>query len=502
MSLQGWQLLQMGFPLERLVEVWEELRMVPWSTKGVEELHAGAATVKKMHPEIFDDMLACRSFLYGFRGLLAVSREEKHLAALRNNLDKMHARSRRMGHVHGLNLFIADLFRQAKSSSNAPVPDAGRKLIFTEAARLYHQLDLQARLAYDRQAQHKSQQHLLEAREAQEDLQQRLSLESSRVAQQETCKSPWVLSAHTLSPSERLRFQALCADPALSRSRVQQRRQLAGQAAPLPSMELKLRLFNHTVAIPEKPPLQAWVRDVCRQRDRFQGKVLCVHHDSPNHNALYFFVAWAYINPYLLALIQLKRVPLVVDASGGPSRNVNDHRFQFEIMESHWTSDDSSFWPAAAISVIPIISCLANFDIVSVLNPVSLDDFLEPSSCSGPEHSTSQPRAYTSTAGPSARARFVQEHPWALQFMNSTSSIPHRAPRTVIGNADAAMDDDPLVVGDVADGESSIVVDVDDLFAGMDAAKERVGQDVSDLFRVKPLMGGWTLANTGCCGFN
>ena len=47
-SAQAWRLLQMGNAIEPLVETWEAVRDVPWSTLGIEQLHAGTAVFKNV----------------------------------------------------------------------------------------------------------------------------------------------------------------------------------------------------------------------------------------------------------------------------------------------------------------------------------------------------------------------------------------------------------------------------------------------------------------------
>ena len=55
MSAQLWDLRQLGYPEEVLVEVVRELADVGHSSRGVEQSHAAAAQVLTHHPEMFDD---------------------------------------------------------------------------------------------------------------------------------------------------------------------------------------------------------------------------------------------------------------------------------------------------------------------------------------------------------------------------------------------------------------------------------------------------------------
>ena len=47
---QLWDLMQLGYPIDALISVLEEVQGLPWSSQGVEQAHAGAAQVMKHHP--------------------------------------------------------------------------------------------------------------------------------------------------------------------------------------------------------------------------------------------------------------------------------------------------------------------------------------------------------------------------------------------------------------------------------------------------------------------
>ena len=74
-----------------LVEAFVEIGLVPWSTNGIEQLHAGAAQVHKYHPEFEGDSLACRSFLWAFNKLIQDSEEQRRLEAMAARLDRLQA---------------------------------------------------------------------------------------------------------------------------------------------------------------------------------------------------------------------------------------------------------------------------------------------------------------------------------------------------------------------------------------------------------------------------
>lgn len=113
-SAQAWELLRLGYPIEPLVEVRQEIKAAPWSTLGTEQLHAGAATVHKYHPQVGADVLAARSFLWCFRSLLAAPEEQERLQMLRRSLEKLQKTAPRKVHVTGRQLFLKDAIAEAR----------------------------------------------------------------------------------------------------------------------------------------------------------------------------------------------------------------------------------------------------------------------------------------------------------------------------------------------------------------------------------------------------
>ena len=71
MTQQLWMLMKLGWPIGRCEEVVLHLKFLPWPSIGAEQGHTAAAVIQKQHPEIHDDQLCCRSFLYQLRPLCA-----------------------------------------------------------------------------------------------------------------------------------------------------------------------------------------------------------------------------------------------------------------------------------------------------------------------------------------------------------------------------------------------------------------------------------------------
>ena len=79
-----WKLMQppLCYPLEMLVLAIKLLGDCPWSTAFIEQLHASAATIHRLHPDYFAPQLLLKSTVHALNRLLpTLSPEEKNLQA-------------------------------------------------------------------------------------------------------------------------------------------------------------------------------------------------------------------------------------------------------------------------------------------------------------------------------------------------------------------------------------------------------------------------------------
>ena len=81
----------MGWPMERYKEVVVKIKMLCWSSIGAEQGHTAAAVIHKQHPEMQDNMLTCRSYLYQVRPLFNMAEDEKEVLKIQRQIDQMEA---------------------------------------------------------------------------------------------------------------------------------------------------------------------------------------------------------------------------------------------------------------------------------------------------------------------------------------------------------------------------------------------------------------------------
>jgi len=79
---QLWRLLASGYPVETLVLILVAIRNLPWGTGGVEQQHAAAAQIHRMHPLLQQDQVRCRAMIHFMRSLLSPSSSVKEMSCL------------------------------------------------------------------------------------------------------------------------------------------------------------------------------------------------------------------------------------------------------------------------------------------------------------------------------------------------------------------------------------------------------------------------------------
>ena len=150
-AAQLWDLMQLGYPQECLVEILVEAEGLSWSTKGVEQAHAAAAQVMRHHPDIHQDSMMCRAFLYTVRALFTAAEHATRLAKLEGRISGV--KQAKPGQIGGRQMFLAECCELASSlQQGKPLSNDARVELMRSHSQVYKDLDPALRASYARKA--------------------------------------------------------------------------------------------------------------------------------------------------------------------------------------------------------------------------------------------------------------------------------------------------------------------------------------------------------------
>ena len=314
------QLLDMQYNRAELEEAVSMLKECRWSTAFAEQLHAHAAVLHKLHREYGPDTICGRSMVQFLKLLCEVDPEEKEEAKARKKLTLLSKKQpeKASGRSHFLGAFAQEATTAARAHDK-PLTEEQTQEIWAAGGRRWESLSLQQKRAFDSSASASTREkrRCLEAdkRKVRSDL----VLSQRRAA--ETRLEQGVqnrVSSCRLTGPQRERLQHLFS----TLTNIPARRRLAMAELEKPVKRLVDDLMS--VQIPEptasRPGPQEWVKRLCKHRDLFAQKVLCVCGDSLKH---YYYFLYATQSPQdvILAPLELERT-LAADQVG-PCRALN-----------------------------------------------------------------------------------------------------------------------------------------------------------------------------------
>lgn len=491
---QAWRLMRCGYPVKCLVEVWENIKQVPWSTVGIEQLHAGAAQMHKHHPHLGSDVLSARSFCWGMRALVNAPEASARLGKMENELRRLHQSIPNLGHITGRQVFLKEAICEARHllAGGLALKQGVLSQIMSQHAAEYRRLDPAQRAAYHKKASQIVSQRRSGIRENIEDLRNRLALDRKRGLEELEVANPWRLSSCRLSDAQLASFRRMYRAGGYSNAVVDRMRLQAAVAPPVPSMEFRLRLMSFSVpSVDRQAPLE-WVRRVCLHREEFIGKVILVNIGEGGGDQEAFLVSWAFKNPIVLALTRLRRRPIDLSFERGAMVSLNEHwPFDFDVLDDYLYSDGGGMrWSFDQLMVLSGVALLVGGRVASVAQPMAFEDIVDDLPAPARAETAQGDAKRQATCSASAQAKFVQSNPWALEFLDGGRAILQKERKRLGERADEGGDSD-------CTEEVDALGEVSALFEAMAEAKDAVGDEDLLLFRTRPLMGKWTLRHTG-----
>ena len=228
----------------------------------------------------------------------------------------------------------------------------------------------------------------------------------------------------------------------------------------------------------------SWVRQVCLQRDYFDGCALAFVSDSGD--AIFYKVLYCTRNPVLVCLSPIENAmrPTKVDVvSAGNWMELADNHEEFcgtvqwhvvvgwEAVSGYSTDD---------MFVLPDVRYLGGQQVSSRLQPVPLPVFLGwlPSQRDGNEQEQKRPRQELQTTVTGISPDDIANHPWLAQYMPQSRDASGHAQHPVSGLSTAC--------------EAEPVDDVDAVWAELEEKRRQLEEadvTIPDNFKVSVLGG-------------
>ena len=249
-------------------------------------------------------------------------------------------------------------------------------------------------------------------------LQTRITIESHRFESDGRARNPWHLSSCRLTETQKLHFRALYNDSnRFSRTKIDHLREAASAAPPVPDMSFRLRVSACPIDVVPKLLANDWVAEVCLRREVLSGTIFQI--DRDNMETEYFLLTWAYQSPYMLGLVLLRRRPWPPHHSDPIALLESHWEYEFDIVPKFMFSDEGQMqWEQQSIHILSPVVVLKGGRVVSCSRPIA-----RVAKRGQQEHP--EPRRPIAPRV-EAQARFLHEHPWAMEFLEDGRQILKR----------------------------------------------------------------------------
>lgn len=497
-SGQLWELMHRGWGVGRLVEVLEEVEGLSWSSIGAEQAHAGAAQVMRHHPDFHEGSMTARAFLYIARSLFSPEEEDNVVEKLEGRIASL--RRSQVGHISARHVFLADCMGIAKvCKRGATLSTEDRKELMRQHGVAFANLPEEQRLLYSHEAAAREAARRSDMMDECNSLQDRVDL--LRLRQRSSCagRSPWTLAACKMADEDIAAFVRLLRDSAFSRRQVEDLREHARQAPPLPDWRQRMAISRQVIPTSPSLPKPAWIGQVCAQRAHFYGHGLMVQCDLEGIGTVAFFeVLYAYQNPIVLCLARLQRqTPADILPGTRLAQAMLDFwEYEFEVVGFEYSFGDlMRSWREEHISVLPGLVHTGGWRVKSHADPLSLSAFFESLPAVPAKQNTDDDATRKAPNSAEAMAAKLSEHPWAMEYLDAGRDVLRRSGAKL--GAAAARDEESYEFEQEEEAIELSEEAIAEVDAILSSARAAAASDHLGTFRVLPLGGAWTARHSG-----
>ena len=371
----------------RVADALELLKEVPWSTAGVEQGHASAAILSRLHPMAGLDSVAQRSFCHTALPLLRSHGQEtlrKKIASLEERLDRL--RRKTGSGISGRQLYFQDLATgMATIRCNALLAQDMKVWSMRNHSVQWRALSEETKALYERRAAD----HRIEYKRFWAE--KRIDLEETVKKLKVRLEFPvsedgrlTLLSANRLSASDIAELDSALLHTDFIGQELLRKRQ-AAMMSPFPPPEAQQKMLNDTkvnLGLPD-PQMSQWVKDLSYYRQWFRGTALIFNLGTAHESHMLFLFGLQ--SPMVVGLTRLQKVPSVLplpssvrEGSLGANLTALDAywpwQFDVKFNEPVWGWDITK--EVTEVWVLRLLEFTAPGRLSSPASPVTFQDFV------------------------------------------------------------------------------------------------------------------------------
>ena len=484
------QLYMSGFPLAQLEEGLRLVRGAPWSSRGVEQAHAGASQTMKHRPELGEQSMVERAFMLTMRPMVLPSEEVREHAKLMKRVDKLKGEA--PSHLRGRQLFCKeamDAVAQLGVGTKQEQAQA-RRAVFRRHAVEYGRLCNEQRTFYEAKARQLAEDRVQEIGEEFSLLKEQEALLEMRAESRAQQRNPFCLDACRFSQTDMNRMQAMTSDARFSVNQVMQLRRQSMAAPEPPGPEVKLEMFAIPAYSRQVLPAAPWMTEVAYQRRHFHK--CCIGISGVFGDRFYVFSFALQRNPTVLGLTRLVerariiRQPADWNDIGDAFAESWRYDFDLKVLECHFTTKHFAGVSESSVFVLTGLVFLPTCRVVCDSDKVPLRTYLD----SLPKLTKSiTARATAAPArqfgGAESHAAIVQQNPWLLHHLGELKQWAKKHGLNKDGTIESPDDDSGDVWADeVVEATNDIFQRLADLRSQLQSSEE-----AEAYFRVAPFGG-------------
>lgn len=294
LSFNIWSLIRVGTDRQTVLEGISLLQRLSWSTNPTEQGHSHAARIVRHH-RVSATTMQVRSCVGQARPLFAIPADERTLGALFARLRRLEAMQPQK--ITAKAAFVGDLLDLAAGGIIAEKHDTSTrgKRTVAKHGRLWQALRPEQKRVYEGKAAVRRAARIEEIDDniahVRQEIRERIrTADDESAARDVSCR----FSSCRLSDSEKRAFDDLWGHPAFTLNRLADIKQIMKQPLwPLTEIEQAALSDADQLAVPQAPPVPAWVKGLARHRDNLRRCLVRVRDgECTRHFKFLFGVLW------------------------------------------------------------------------------------------------------------------------------------------------------------------------------------------------------------------
>ena len=307
-------LLRLDYDRDRVIEALMLLKQIPWSTAGVEQAHASAAIVSRLHPMAALDSVAQRSFCHTALPLVRDKRGEvlqRKIATLEERLERLRRKTGKG--ISGRQMFLEDIVAGASVVKDRQHASQELKVLSMRVhADLWRGLSPEDQALYDRRAAVHRESYKADVETKRSELRDAIRAKKAELlAPIDADKQLTLLSSNRLTEEDLQKLDEMIEQPQFKHQQLLAKRHdsLAAPRAPLEEQRKLLSDMKVKLERPD-PQMKGWVKNLGYYRRAFRNCPLVFNLGTPQESSMLFLFGLQ--KPLAVGLTRLEKQDVVL----------------------------------------------------------------------------------------------------------------------------------------------------------------------------------------------